>query len=364
MKIGFIRQRYVAIGGAEQYLKGMAKALSEQGHEIHVFANKWDGGEGFRFHHVPVIHLTSFLRALTFALNARHVVRHADCDLIFSLERTIAQDVYRAGDGCHREWLSQRAKYVGPMRNLTVQLNPFHRTVLALERRTFSVQCTRAVIANSHRGKREIVQHYGYPPERIHVIHNGVDCDRFRPEQKRPAGEEMRLLFAGTGFERKGLPFCIRALAELPANVSLQVAGKGDRRRYRALARRLGVENRVHFLGSAQDIAQLYRNEHVLVHPAIYEPFANVCLEAMASGLPVVTSRINGVSEIIEHRISGAIVEQPDDISALAGAIRPYLDAKFRAAASAHARAVAEAHPFAKNVEDTITLLRKLKSSV
>jgi UDP-glucose:(heptosyl)LPS alpha-1,3-glucosyltransferase len=362
VKIGVVRQRYTGIGGAERYLDSVIRELVARGHEVHVFANSWEG-EGFTFHRVPMMRGASFLKALTFALSARKEVRREKCDLVFSLERTLEQDVYRAGDGCHRQWLKERAKYESAFKTAGVRLNPLHWTLCGLEKRTFSPERTGRIIANSHRGKREIVENYAFPEERIDVIHNGVDCERFTPAPGRRSDKEVRLLFVGTGFERKGLHFCIGALKHLPADVRLRVVGKGNTARFEALARVAGVDGRVEFTGGNQDIAAVYREADLLVHPAIYEPFANVCLEALASGLPVITSRINGASEVIEYGRSGAVVDDPGDIAALAGAIRPFLDAKFRASASVHARAVAEAHPFAQNVAQTLQVLTQVKES-
>jgi UDP-glucose:(heptosyl)LPS alpha-1,3-glucosyltransferase len=218
-------------------------------------------------------------------------------------------------------------------------------------------------IANSHRGKNEIVEHYGFPAARIDVIHNGVDCDRFQPARVPRESKGVILLFVGTGFERKGLGFCMGALQHLPANVRLRIAGKGNVERYRSIARQYHLDPRVEFLGTEQEISRVYRDADLLVHPAIYEPFANVCLEALASGLPVITSRINGASEIIEHGKSGAIVDDPANIVALAEAVRPFLDTKFRMLASRRARAVAEAHPFAQNVAETVRVLTEVNAT-
>jgi UDP-glucose:(heptosyl)LPS alpha-1,3-glucosyltransferase len=361
MKIGFIRQRYVAFGGAERYLNSVALAVRELGHEVHMFANEWRPEERLHFHHVPMIRLTSSLRALTFALNARRLVRRANCDVVFSMERTLEQDIYRAGDGCHREWLKRRARYISAVRNAAGRLDPFHRVMLGLEKRTFSPQRTRQIIANSHRGKREIIEHYGFPAERIDVIQNGVDCERFQPAPARWENKEVVLLFVGTGFERKGLGFCIGALQHLPAHVRLRIAGKGNVERFRSIAREHHVAARVAFLGTDQEISRVYREADLLIHPAIYEPFSNACVEALASGLPVITSWGNGASEIIEQGKSGAIIEDPGDTVALAEAIRPFLDTKFRLLASRHARAVAEAHPFSQNVAETLQVLTRVK---
>jgi len=115
----------------------------------------------------------------------------------------------------------------------------------------------------------------------------------------------------------------------------------------------------VAFAGHDLDMPAEYARADLLVHPAIYEPFANVCLEALASGLPVVTSRINGASEVIRHGESGAIVERPDDIDELAAAIRLFE----KRDASANARQAAEKFPFAENVQRTLDLLFKAKAA-
>jgi UDP-glucose:(heptosyl)LPS alpha-1,3-glucosyltransferase len=358
MKIGVIRQRYTAIGGAERYLDGVIRELVARGHDVHVFANSWPSdSKGFTFHRVPMVRVTSFLKVLSFAVSATTAVRQARCELVFSLERTLDQDVYRAGDGCHREWLRQRARFVSPLKKLNILLNPLHQTLLAIERATFSPRCTGRIIANSHRGKKEIVELYGYPAERIDVIHNGVDTGRFKPGKERLPGDRVTLLFAGTGWERKGLAFAIRALASLPLHVRLRVAGKGNVSQYQALARTVGVAQRVEFVGANEDIAEVYQQADLLVHPAIYEPFANVCLEALACGLPVITSAANGASEIIAEGKNGAVVEHPEQSAALAGAIGPFLDYGRRAEASRAARATAEAHGWEAHITETLRIL-------
>ena len=115
------------------------------------------------------------------------------------------------------------------------------------------------------------------------------------------------------------------------------------------------------FLGTNARIEEVYANADLLVHPAIYEPFSNACLEAVACGLPVVSSRINGASEVIVPGQNGAVVENPGDIASLAAAIEPFLNPKIYAAASIVARQTAESLPFNRNVEETLEVIRKLK---
>jgi UDP-glucose:(heptosyl)LPS alpha-1,3-glucosyltransferase len=367
VRIGIIKSNYFPSGGgSERYTNGLIAQLLARGHEVQVLAARWDpaaASSGVSLLRVPILAGPSFVRTLSFALHCRRAVRVADCDLVLSIERTIRQDICRAGGGCHREWLIQRRRCrSGVGRNL-FWLNPLHAVLLWIERQSYSPQHTRAIIANSHRGKEEIIRHYHFPAERIHVVHNGTDCERFKPAAARTDRSETVLLFAGSGFERKGLEFAVRALARLPATVRLEVAGKGNPSRYQRLAKELGVEGRLRFLGSAQRIEEVYGRSDILVHPAIYEPFSNTCLEAMACGLPVVTSRINGASEIVRPGENGKVVENPADIPELAAAIQYFLDPAIRAKAGALARQTAELLPMSLNVEKTLAVIEWLRTN-
>jgi UDP-glucose:(heptosyl)LPS alpha-1,3-glucosyltransferase len=366
VRIGIIKNNFFPSGGgSERYTSGLVAQLLARGHEVHVLAARWDpaaASTGVVIQRVPMLQGPSFLRALSFALNCRRAVENAECDLVLSIERTIRQDICRAGGGCHREWLIQRRRYRASVSRSLVWLNPLHLALLWIEKQSYSPQNTCAIIANSHRGKAEIIRHYRFPAERIHVVHNGTDCDRFQPAAARPSRGETGLVFAGSGFERKGLEFAVRALARLPATVRLEVAGKGNPSPYQRLARRLGVANRLRFLGSAARMEEVYARNDILVHPAIYEPFSNTCLEAMACGLPVVTTKINGASEIVRPGENGHVVEDPADIPALAAAIEFFLDPVVRSRARAVARQTAEALPMSLNVEKTLAVMDWLQT--
>lgn len=363
MRIGLVKNHFVAGGGSERYTLGLVEELQRRGHQVHVFAGRWDpeaSRYGVVLHRVPVVPWPPFLRVLSFARNCSRITAGAGVELVLSNERTVRQDILRAGGGCHCEWLLQRRRYGPGWRRSLDALNPLHQVVLWIERRAFSPGNTRAIIANSYRGRDEIIRHYGFPPKRIHVIHNGTDCQRFRPPDSRPQRPETVLLLVGSGFERKGVGFAIRALARLPETVRLDVAGKGHRGPYERLARRLGVGDRVRFLGPTGAMEAVYAGADLLVHPAIYEPFSNACLEAMACGLPVVTSRLNGASEVIVPGHNGAIVEDPADAAALANAIREFLDPVARRRAGAAARRTAESLPMSHNVERTLEVIEAL----
>jgi UDP-glucose:(heptosyl)LPS alpha-1,3-glucosyltransferase len=192
-------------------------------------------------------------------------------------------------------------------------------------------------VANSEQVKAEIVQHYQVPAERLRVVYTGVDRERFRPENRSLHRERIRkdigvpaevplVLFVGGGFKRKGLVGAVRAVAELDSSAAyLAVAGRGDEDPYRRLAAEKGLAQRVRFLGSRSDVEALYGAADVFCLPTLYDPCSNACLEALASGLPVVTSTANGASEAISEGRNGLVVTDPLDVAALAEALRSAL---------------------------------------
>ncbi|MFQ5353367.1 MAG: glycosyltransferase family 4 protein [Thermodesulfobacteriota bacterium] len=260
---------------------------------------------------------------------------------------------------------------MGPLKRLLIALNPKHRVLLYLEKRLFTDTRLKRVVANSERGKREITRLYGLRPERICVIYNGIKVSEFKGGSTAAKKKRLRaelaispeaavLLFVGSGFRRKGLLYLIRALAFLPDDTVLVVIGKGDRRPYEKEAKRLGIGERVIFMGPVKGAIGNYPLADVFVLPSIYEPFSNACLEAMASGLVVVTSEVGGVSEVIVDNVSGGIVKDPADAEALASKIRPFLNKKKAEAAGALARKEALKHDIDDNVDEFLGLVDEI----
>ena len=135
--------------------------------------------------------------------------------------------------------------------------------------------------------------------------------------------KKKTLLFVGSGFQRKGLYFVIKALPLVlkQADVRLVVVGQGNQKKADRLAEKLGVLDKISFVGPVKEVAPYYREADVFVLPSIYEPFSNACLEAMAYGLPIVTTEMNGASEDIIPGKNGFVVKDPADISTLSDAI-------------------------------------------
>lgn len=235
-------------------------------------------------------------------------------------------------------------------------------------------------IAIAHGVARELEDHFGIPRERIHVIHHGVDSLSFRPaesEEDRKDRESLRaalglgprelgIAFVGE-YERKGLAAAIAALALLPPELRdrarLLAAGGGDREGFERLAARKGVGRQLLLLGHRKDIPRLYRACDVFLLPTLYEPFGLVILEAMASGLCVVVSRLAGAAELIEDRRSGWLLGDPSDPSEIARALTDVLaDDGLRASLGLEARRVARARSWDRVAEEYRRVMESLSS--
>lgn len=341
MKIALLRQRVGGPGGAETTVQHLARGLAAAGHEVAVYGTQAATaaravlGPGIGYVPVPVWGGKTG-RLLTYAFNTKRLLRAAPRQVVFSLERTLFQQVYRAGDGCHREWLRLRTPFLSPTARAAQGLSLFHRVMLALERRLFSDPGLRRIIANSRQVKEEISRHYQFDPNRIKVIYNGLDRQGFQPLEGPersdlkarlgvPAGAPL-ILFAGSGFERKGLVFLIEAIARLKNEEAvLWVVGKGHPAAYQRQARRLGVDGRVKFWGPHPDLAPFYQAAAVLALPTIYDPCSNVVLEALGCGAPVITTITNGAAEFLTPGVNGAILDHPDDLTGLSQALDEYL---------------------------------------
>jgi UDP-glucose:(heptosyl)LPS alpha-1,3-glucosyltransferase len=282
---------------------------------------------------VDPFHVGRLWRDWSFARAVCARLARESFDLVQSHERIACCDVYRAGDGVHRQWLENRARAEGPLGRLATRLSPYHRYVLAAERRLFASPRLRAVICNSRMVRDEIQRHFGTPRERLHVVYSGVDLDAFVPELRLEHRARVRrelgipedaivYLHVGSGFARKGVATLLAALAKLEdRNARLLVIGK-DRNEpaLRAAAAQPGIGNRVHFTGGQTDVRPFYGAADCFVLATLYDPFPNAALEALASGLPIVVSRQSGAAELVREGVNGYVVDALD-ADALAGAM-------------------------------------------
>ncbi|MDP8262309.1 MAG: glycosyltransferase family 4 protein [Candidatus Ancaeobacter aquaticus] len=319
MKIALIREKVSPFGGAEKNVWCLAKGLCDKGHDVHIYAHSWDNElSGVMYHRVQFLKTFSFIKPLLFSTACRNMLASEVYDVVQSFDRTLCQDVYRAGDGCHRQWLRQLSKERGLTAHFLKIVDPKHMLLLHIEKKLYQDPKLKKIIANSMMVKNEIVHHYGVSEELIKVIYNGVEeCPGpLTSQEKSVLRKEMHLadndyviLFAGSNYERKGLRYLIESVVDIKA-AKVLVVGKGNEKMYRAFAKKCNVSDRILFCGVQQDIKKFYRVSDIFVLPTLYDPFSNVTLEAMSYGLPVITSPHNGAGEIIANGVQG-YVEDP-----------------------------------------------------
>lgn len=352
LRIALVRGRYNPFGGAERFVNNALRALPRDEVSLSVITRAWDGAAG----DVEAIRCRSFYvgRVWRDAAFARCVCRETarrSFDLVQSHERIPCCDVFRAGDGVHREWLRQRARISSPLARLGTALSPYHLYVKYMERRLFESPRLRAVICNSQMVRDEILREFAIAPRKCRVVYTGVDTQRFHPKLKQERAalrarfqipESAPLfLFLGSGFARKGVAACLRAVAGVP-HAQLMVVGKDkDEPRFRRLAARIGIAARVHFAGAQTEPAPFYGAADAFVLPTLYDPLPNAALEAMAAGLPIITSTKSGAAELIENGKQGFVCDALD-IESLADAMRALCDRGRAASMGAAARIVAE----------------------
>lgn len=372
MRIALVRYRYSPHGGAERYLDALAAGLQAAGARILLLSSSWEGGADPKlpWERIAVPRKPAFLRTRLFARAVRSWARSHPDWLLFSLERIPGAEVYRAGDGCHAEWLN-RKRALRPLSWRLESLRPLNRSYLRLEREMFRGRILRAVIANSARGKGQIIRYFGVPDDRIFVVYNGVDLSRFPMERREEARRRLRdrfgveedetaFLFVGSGFARKGVGALVDAATRLTAKARpfrVIVAGKGNPRPYLRKAGSAGGS--LLFCGPVKGIDELFLGADAFVFPTLYDPFSNACLEAMAAGMPVITTSANGASELLRNGRSGFVLENPLDDALLAKRMDDLCDGALRVRMGREARRAAEGATLERNVGETLAVLER-----
>ncbi len=367
-------------GGVERYVFQLARDLARRGHSIQVFTQSRPVAlpplePGVVVVPVRISSRPRWLRPLRFDAAVRRAIERAGpFDLVQGFGKATCHDVYRAGGGSHAAYLRAMRPHWPPWKRAFERLNPKHAVLRRIERRLFAPD-TGPIVANCARAAAELEREFGLAPDRLHVVHNGLDLERFHPGLAHTLGPEARkafgvaaeafvLAFVGSGFERKGLGFALqvvaRAAREVPELV-LIVAGRGSQRRHAAQVVRLGLADRVHFLGTVDRVERVYAAADGLILPSFYEPFGNAPFEALACGIPTLVSRACGVSELLTHGEDAWLIDPTVSAESVASIlVRWARDPELRSAMGRRARATAERHPISGHIDRVEALLSGL----
>lgn len=322
MKLAFALFHYFPYGGLERNMLAMAQVCAERGHQVTIYTQNW---QGVRPENIPVIELpsrrfTNHGRARAFAKAVNLALKGAETDLVVGFNKMPHLDVCYAADVCFAQKAFEE-------RNWLYRLSGRCRQFLALEKAVFDERSSTEIMLITPDQGRAFQYYYRTPSARLHVLPPGIKHDRVMPpdyDQQRLhlrknygiGSNDYLLLMVGSDFKRKGLNRSIIALASLSeplrSRARLWVVGQDNPEPYIALAQKLGVADKLSFLGARDDIPQLMWSADVFLHPAYSEAAGAVLLEAAVAGLPVIVTDVCGFSHYIEQHEMGLVLTTED----------------------------------------------------
>jgi UDP-glucose:(heptosyl)LPS alpha-1,3-glucosyltransferase len=388
MKIAFCYEHVQpARGGCGTYIPDLARRLHADGHEVHLYACTWNEGAlgpGVHCHRLPTPRGPRFLRPWRFSASCLEALRNADHDVSVGFDKTFGQDVLYPQGGLHAASVEHNfRKFSSPVTATLARwgkaLDPAHRSFALLERKQYLTPPRPLVIVNSELVRGHFQHYCGIGPDEVQVIYSSIDPGRFA-DQDRPrrrlecrkrwgiGPEETVALFAAINYRLKGLGPLLRAVKALcdrpeywgaKQPFRLLVVGHPRFAGYERLARRLGIGPRVRFAGHCPDMRDGYFASDFLVHPTFYDPCSLVVLEALGCGLPVITSRYNGASELLRPPQEGHVFDDPHDSERLAWCLAQLLDPVKRANCSQAARQTAARWTFERHYQQILQVFHK-----
>jgi UDP-glucose:(heptosyl)LPS alpha-1,3-glucosyltransferase len=371
-------------GGAETYIGDLARRLARDGHAVHLYAARWDATAlpaSTHFHRLDVPRGPRFLRPWRFAEACEAALAQARHDVTIGFDKTWGQDVLYPQGGLHAaSRFHNLLKHRSPVARFAAAagklFDPAAHSFARLERKQYLGPHQSVIVVNSQMVRRHFEQFYAISPESVRVVHSAIDPLRFAAEDRPRRRQEERDhwgvgpdepvgLMVAMNYRLKGLAQLVRAAAAVQGGgrFRLAVVGHPNFARYKRLARRLGVADRFRFLGFRADPRDAYFAADFLVHPTFYDPCSLVALEALACGLPVVTTRYNGASELLTVPDNGLVVDDPHDSAALGGAIARMLDPGYRRAASAAAREAAGQWTFEHHYRALLAVFAEVRAA-
>lgn len=325
MKLAFSLFRYFPYGGLERDFLRIAKECQKRGHEIHTYTFIWEGQlpAGFHHTHISVKGMSNHQRINNFSNQFAKLLlaQPADdrFDLVIGFNKIRNLDLYYAADPCYE---AKAREQHGKLYQMSKRYKIYH----AMEESIFASDKNVELLFISDIQMELFKKFYRTPAERFHLLPPGVDRSRVRPENADEIRKKARkdlslkdddklLLMIGTSYKRKGVDRSMEALASLPETIKrktfLMVAGEEKLKKYKSLARRLGIEKQVHLPGARDDVPELLLASDLFLHPARHENTGTVLLEAVAAGTPQLVSGVCGYAFHVEKADAGKVLSEP-----------------------------------------------------
>ncbi len=369
-------------GGAESYAVGLAETLVREGFDVHLYGYSWDGEPaGAVFH--PIRRLPRWvppsIRLLDFALQHRRMTAVENFNVILGFGNTVAMNVYQSHGGVH---------YISNIRKLQAVSNPLLRSLkkLALftspkyhvrawiESAAFRMRYHPVIIAISEMVRQDMAHHFGINPDEIKLIYNGIDYAKFSTRGSGRNGalrrqwgfdKEILFLFMAYDFRKKGVRYLVEAAWRLREKVGttafgVVIVGGPPSLQIRRMIRQLNLSDTMVFPGPTTEPEAFYQACDVFILPTFYDACSLVVFEAMAAGMPAITSRFNGAAGIITEGKDGMVLEDPRDTDEMSNAMMSFLNGEVLQEASAAARLTASNYTIGTNHRQMIDVFRNL----
>jgi UDP-glucose:(heptosyl)LPS alpha-1,3-glucosyltransferase len=371
-------------GGCETYIVDLANRLASDGHEVTLIARRVERG---RLHPAVLTHLVDFpayprfLKPYRYTRVLQSHLSRFRYDVSVGFDKCWGVDILFPQGGLHSasaraNLCKDRSPTLRLLRAFAQLLDPAKRAYARIEQIQYVLVPPRRIIVNSQMTANHFRQQLRIAPAQISVIHSAISPQRFNLAIKQDSRQEWRRrlsiadavplgLFLATNYRLKGLEPLIHSLTYLPTDQPFQLLVAGNNRfaPYLRLARRLGVDHRLHFIGHCADTQHLYFAADLLIHPTFYDPCSLVALEAIYCGLPVITTRMNGAAELLNPQCS-MVIDDPHDHPSLARAIVELVAAPARLNAAKYAaRLAASAWTFNHHYQRILAVFTEVAQS-
>ncbi len=357
-------------GGAESYAVDLARTLVSEGWEVHLFGHSWDGEpEQAHFHAIPRLPrwVPPSVRIVDFALRHRRMVAGNNFDVVLGFGNTVKMNVYQSHGGVHaisnlRKLDAVRNPLLRFIKRLALLVTPKYHARAWIESAPFRSPRRPVVVAISDMVRDDMAAYFHLDREDIRLVYNGINQARFSapksPEsslrEKLGFQKEVLFLFMAYDFKKKGVDYLVEAAGRLKerageARFGVVIVGRPPSPELNRQVDRLGLQRTVVFPGPTKEPETFYQACDVFVLPTFYDACSLVVFEAMAAGLPAMTTRSNGAAGIIHDGVDGVILNDPRDVEEMSEAMERFLDAGLLLTAGEAARSTAARYTLERN---------------
>lgn len=372
-------------GGAESYAVELATTLIRNGWDVHLYGHSWDGAPPEAvFHEIPRLPkwIPPSFRVVDFALRHKRMTALEQFDVVLGFGNTLTMNVYQSHGGVHYLSNIRKAQAISNpvlrfLKYLSIFSTPKYYARARIESAAFRLNPRPAIIAISDMVRNDISDHFAIDREEIRLVYNGIDLSRFGNVQRSRAKEirenlgfedQVLFLFMAYDFRKKGVRYLIESAGALqrrvgPGKFGVVIAGGQPSPALRKLVKQLQLTDIVRCPGSTKEPEAFYSACDVFVLPTFYDACSLVVFEAMAAGLPAITTVFNGAAGIISDSVDGIVLNNPRDINELSSAMEFFLNEENLKSASEAARRTASNYSVQHNHSKMLEIFNEVANS-